>query len=127
MTAIPPITMLGASSRWRAFARSARALRIFWLGRFAMGLVETADAGPTLSCQLVVATASFIFSGGPAVHFTEQIHQCQRPLDGRGGIRPCLAAFFALPPLNSLPSPHHAAHVFRIHTDRISRPRIPEV
>src|SRR3954454_18980677 len=112
MTAIPPITMLGASSRRRAFVRSARDLRIFWLGRFAMGLIEIADADPTCPCQLIIATASFIFSGGPAVHFAEQIHQRQRPLNGRGGIRPCFAAFFALPLPSSLPSPSHAAHVF---------------
>src|SRR6478672_1476883 len=119
MTAIPPITMPGASIRWKAFVRSARALRIFWLGRFAMGLVETADADPTRSCQLVVATASFVFGGGPVVHFAEQVHQRQGPLDGRGGIGPCLATFFALPPLNGPPSPHHATHVFRIHRDSI--------
>src|SRR5437660_3718360 len=118
MTAIPPITMPGASSRWRTFARSARVLRIFWLGRFAMGLVEIADADPMRPCQFAVATASFVFGGRPAVHFAEQIHQRQGPLDGRSSIRPCLAAFFALPPLNSLPAPHHAAPVFRIHRDR---------
>jgi len=84
-----------------------------------MGLVETPDADPTRPCQFVVATASFVFRGRPAVHFAEEVHQLQGPLDGRGGIRPCLAAFFALPPLNSLPSHHHAAHFFRIHRDRI--------
>src|SRR3954471_519476 len=127
MTAIPPITMLGASSRRRAFVRSARDLRIFWLGRFAMGLIEIADADPTFPCQLIIAATGFIFSGRPAVHFAEQIHQRQRPLDSLGGIRPCFAAFFPLPPLSSLPSPCHAAHVFRIHTDRISRPRVAEL
>jgi hypothetical protein len=84
-----------------------------------MGLVETADADPAHPRQFVVATASFVFCGRPAVHFAEEVHQLQGSLDGRGGIRPCVAAFFALPPLNSLPSPHHAAYFFRIHGDRI--------
>src|SRR5438067_2466179 len=106
MTAIPPITMLGASIRWRALDRSARALRIFWLGRFAMGLMETTDVTPPLPRQLVVAAASFICRGRPAVHFTKEVHQCQGILDGCGDIGSRLAAFFALSLLDDPPSRH---------------------
>src|SRR5215208_4098039 len=119
MTAIPPITMLGASIRWRAFVRSARVLRIFWLGRFAMGLIEVADADPARPCQLVVTTSSFVFGRRPAVHFAEETHQSKGPLNGLRGVRPRLAALFTRSPFGRLPSHRHAAHVFRIHGDRI--------
>jgi hypothetical protein len=65
--------------RWRPRDRSARVLRIFWLGRVAMGLIETADTAPPLSRQLIVAAASLICGGWPAVHFTEQVRHVRFP------------------------------------------------
>src|SRR6185436_12599241 len=121
MTAIPPITILGESIRWRAFVRSERALRIFRLGRFTMGSIVVADADPALACQLVVTAASFVFWGRPAVHLAEQIHELQGSLYGRGRVRPRLAALFPLSLLNHLPARHHAPNVFRVHEARLYR------
>jgi len=80
-----------------------------------MGSIEVADADPTLPCELVVASASFIFGGRPAVHFPEQIHQGKGSLDGRFNVWRCLTAFFSLAFLNRLPSCHHAAYVLWVH------------
>src|SRR5262245_24226774 len=120
MTAMPPITMLGASIRWRALVRSARALTIFLLGRFAMGSVEVADAEPALPGQFVVASASFVFRRWPAMQFAEQVHQRQGSIDGRGHLRSCLATFFALSLFSRLPPRHPTAQVFRVHWITIS-------
>src|SRR5437588_9758152 len=101
--------MLGASMCRRAFAKSARASRIFLLGRLAMGQIETANTDPAAPCQLVVAAAGLVFGRRPAVHRTEQVHQLQRAPDGDSGIRPRLAAFLSLLAFNRLPPRYHAA------------------
>jgi len=86
-----------------------------------MGLVEIADAAPPLPRQLVVAAASFICWGRPAVHFTEQVHQCQGVLDGGGDIRSRLAAFFALSHSSDPPPRHNASHGYWVHRDSVCR------
>jgi len=109
-----PLRGWDCCQRPERYARSARASRIFWLGRLAMGLVEGADTDPAAPGQLVVALAGFVFGRRPTVHRAEQVHQLQGPPDGHGRIRPGLAAFLSLLPFNGLPPRHHAAHVFRV-------------
>src|SRR6185295_14393537 len=114
MTAIPPITILGASICRRAFAKSARASRILLLGRLAMGQIVAANTAPVAPGQFVVAAAGLVFGRRPAVHCAEQVHQLQRAPDGESGIRPRLAAFLSLLGFNGLPPRHHAAQTLRV-------------
>jgi hypothetical protein len=101
MTAIPPITIPGASMCRRAFAKSARASRILSLGRLAMGPDRNCEHGPS--------------SAVPAQR-TEQVHQLQRPgwriaASGPAWRRSARSWLF-----NGLPPRHHAAQtlwVFR--------------